>query len=155
MITARFFRLLAWAALFDSLMIGTGFAAFGFGGDDALKSGLDFTTGYDVNTVYTVSGRVTALPRTGSRKHAILEIRTAKERLYLYVGPPSYWNSNGIAVNIDDVIFAKGSRAQGKDGKTYLITQKLVNRTTGAHLDLRDARGGAAWSNRRHKTLHD
>ncbi len=150
----RFSLILAWAVLLDCLMLGTAFAAFGFGGDDAGKSGLDFTGGYDINTVTTVSGKVTALPQPGNRKHTIIEISTKKERLYLYVGPPSYWENKGIAVRMNDVVSAKGSKAQGEDGKTYLLTQTLSNRTTGAQLDLRDGKGMPAWTGRNQETLH-
>ncbi len=150
----RFSLIPVWAILLDCLMLGTAFAAFGFGGDNAGKSGLDFTGGYDINTVTTVSGKVSTLPQPGDRKHTIIEISTKKERFYLYVGPPSYWDKKGITVRMNDVVSAKGSKAQGEDGKTYLITQKLTNRTTGAQLDLRDEKGEPVWSGRSHNTLH-
>ncbi len=142
----RFPFILAWAILFDCLMLGTAFAAFGFGGDDAGKSGLDFDGGYDVNTVTTVSGKVISLPRPGDRKHTIIGIGSREEKFYLYLGPPSFWEKNGIPVRINDVISAKGSKALGEDGKTYLITQKLTNRTTGSRLELRNGEGEAVWS---------
>lgn len=48
-------------------MIGTASTGFlGFGSDDKGKSGLDFNRGYDINTVATVSGCVTSLPREGT-----------------------------------------------------------------------------------------
>ena len=36
--------------------------------------------------------------------------------------------------------------AQGKDGKTYLMVQKLSNRTTGSRVALRNDSGGPVWS---------
>lgn len=149
----RFSLILVLAIVLDCHMPGTSFAVFGFGGNDAGKSGLDFTGGYDINTVTTVSGKVSTLPQPGDRKHAIIEINSKNERFYLYLGPPSYWEKKGIIVRINDVVSAKGSRAQGEDGKTYLITQRLTNRTTGAQLDLRDDKGDPVWSGRNHDTL--
>jgi hypothetical protein len=55
--------MLASAIFLDCLMLGTAFAGFGFGGDNAGKSGLDFTGGYDINTVTIVRGKVSTLPR--------------------------------------------------------------------------------------------
>ena len=92
----RFTLLLVLAILLDCHSLGTALAAFGFGGDDAGKSGLDFAGGYDINTVTIVSGKVSALPQPGDRKHAIIEISSKKERFYLYLGPPSYWEKKGI-----------------------------------------------------------
>ncbi len=149
----RFSLILAWAILLDCLMLGTAFAAFGFGGGDEGKSGLDFDGGYDVNTVTTVSGKVISLPRQGDRKYTIIGISSREEKYYLYVGPSSYWEKNGIPVRVNDVISAKGSTAQGADGKTYLITQKLTNRTTGERLELRNEEGEAMWAGGSRNTL--
>ena len=64
----------------------------------------------------------------------------------MFVGHSTYWDKNGIAVHINDDISAKGSKAQGKDGKTYLLGQKLVNRTTGVQVELRNENGDGAWT---------
>ena len=60
--TGRFFLTTSLAVLMYSLLAGTAFAGFGFGGDDAGNSGLDFSNGYDVNTVATLAGRGRKLP---------------------------------------------------------------------------------------------
>jgi len=119
-----------------------------FGGGDQEKSGLDFNNGYDINTVGTISGRVVSPPRQGGKENVIVEINSGNEVLNVTVGPESYWNRKGIAINLNDDLSVKGSRAQGKDGKSYILAQKLVNRTTGAQIDLRDDRGEAVWSGR-------
>ena len=126
-------------------MLGTAFAGF-FGSDDKGKSGLDFTGGYDINTVTTMSGRVISLPHRGEKENIIVEIRSGTESLNISVGPGSYWEKKGIAINLNDELIVKGSKAQGKDGKSYLLTQKLVNRTTGAQMDLRSDKGEPVWS---------
>lgn len=40
----------------------------------------------------------------------------------------------------------KGSKAQGQDGKSYVLARKLVNKTTGAQVDLRNVEGEPAWT---------
>jgi hypothetical protein len=129
------------------LLLNTAFAGF-FGGDDKGKSGLDFTSGYDINTVSTMSGRVTSLPHSGEKENVIVEIRSGNETLNISVGPGSFWEKKGIAINVNDDLSVKGSKAQGQDGKSYVLAQKLVNRTTGAQVDLRSEKGKPAWSGR-------
>ena len=121
-------------------------AFWGFGEDrDLGKSGLDFNRGYDINTVATVAGRVISTQRSGDQGHVLIEIRNSSETINICVGPGSYWDKNGIQVHANDEISAKGSRAQGKDGKIYLLAQRFVNRTTGAQVDLRNESGRPGW----------
>lgn len=144
-----FKKILPWALLLICLFTGTASASFfGFGSDDKGKSGLDFNRGYDINTVATVSGRVTSLPHEGDRGQFLLEIRAGSESVNVSLGPGSFWEKKGIQVRLNDEITAKGSKAQGEDGKSYLLTQKLVNRTTGAQIELRSERGDPAWLGR-------
>ncbi|WP_239027018.1 DNA-binding protein [Geomonas oryzisoli] len=135
------------ALLLNGVWVGEASAGFlGFGSDDKGKSGLDFNRGYDLNTVGSVSGRVTAAPHQVENEQYIVEVQTASGAVSLSVGPGAYWQKRGIAVRINDEISAKGARAQGRDGKDYLLTQKLVNRTTGAAVELRSESGEPAWS---------
>ncbi len=135
--------------LLNGLWIGDASAGFlGFGSDDKGKSGLDFNRGYDLNTVGNVSGRVTAAPHQVENEQYILEVQTASGPVNLSVGPGSYWRKSGIAVRVSDEVSAKGAKAQGLDGKNYLLTQKLVNKTTGAAVELRSESGDPAWSSK-------
>ena len=143
----RFFSIIIWAVILNSLLTGTACAGF-FGSDDTGKSGLDFTRGYDVNTVSTMSGRVVSLPHTGEKEHVIVEIKSDNQTVTISVGPGSYWEKKGIAINLNDDLSVKGSKAQGKDGKSYVLAQKLVNRTTGVLVELRSEKGDPAWSGR-------
>lgn len=143
----RLFPLLTWAILLNCVLAGSVCAGF-WGSDDKGKSGLDFNHGYDVNTVSTVSGRAVSLPRTGEKENTFVEIRSGNEKLNVSVGPEAYWEKKGIAINPNDEITVKGSKAQGKNGKSYLLAQKLVNRTTGAQVELRSEKGEPAWSGR-------
>ncbi len=146
--TGRFSSIVTGTFFLNCLLVGVAYAGFGFGGDDLGKSGLDFTRGYDVNTVATVSGRVLSSPQAGDQGHTFVEIDDHGETINLSLGPRTFWNKNEIQLHPGDYITAKGSRAQGKDGKTYLMVQKLSNRTTGSQVSLRNERGGAAWSGR-------
>jgi hypothetical protein len=144
---SRIFPIIICATVFAFAPAGS--ARAGIFGGDLGKSGLDFNRGYDVNTVSTLSGRVVSQPLPGEQDNVIVAIRSGQETLNVSVGPGSYWEKKGIAIRVNDELSVKGSRAQGKDGKSYLLAQKLVNRTTGAQLELRDANGEAAWSGAR------
>ena len=144
----RFSPIITLAAVLNCLLFGTAFAGFGFGGNDLGKSGLDFNKGYDVNTVMNVSGRVVSPPRTDEKEHVFVEVKAGGEIISLSLGPKSFWEKKEIPLRPNDDITARGSKAQGNDGKTYLMVQKLTNRTTGARTEVRNERGGPAWSGR-------
>jgi hypothetical protein len=149
MTVGRLSSILSWAILFNCLLAGAASASFfGFGADEKGKSGLDFNRGYDVNTVATVSGRVTALPHEGDREQYVIEVKSGSESVNVSVGPGSFWEKKGIPIQLNDEVSAKGSKAQGEDGKAYLLTQKLVNRTTGSQLELRSENGEPVWPGR-------
>lgn len=147
MTTGRFSLICIRAFLFNCLLFGTAFAGF-LGSDDKGKSGLDFTSGYDINTVSTMSGRVVSLPHSGEKENVTVEIKSGNQTLNISVGPGSYWEKKGIAINRNDELTVKGSKAEGKDGKSYVLAQKLVNRTTGAQVELRNEKGEPSWSGR-------
>src|SRR6266567_2663581 len=94
------------------------------------------------------TGRATSQPRSGEKENVFVEIKRGNETLNISVGPASYWEKKGIAIHLNDDLSVKGSRAQGQDGKSYLLAQKLVNRTTGVEVDLRNEKGEPAWSGR-------
>jgi hypothetical protein len=147
MTPGRFSSICIRAILLNSLMLGTAFAGF-FGSDDKGKSGLDFTTGYDINTVSTMSGRVISAPHSGEKENTIVEIKSGNESLNICLGPGSNWKIKGIAINVNDDLSVKGSKAQGQDGKTYVLAQRLVNKTTGSQVELRNDKGEPTWSGR-------
>jgi len=148
MTAGRLCSIMTLAVLLNCLLLGVVFVGAGFG-DETGKSGLDFNQGYDINTVATVSGQVASLPRQGQRENYLFEIKNGNESINIFIGPGSFWEKKEIPVRLNDEITAKGSKAQGQDGKLYLLTQKLVNRTTGAQLELRNDKGEPAWSGRR------
>lgn len=121
-------------------------AGWGFGwGNEWEKSGLDFERGYDLNTVTTTSGKVVAVQVTGENGPAVIEITAGKGNLYLVVGPKWFWAKTGVGVTPGDDLVARGARAQGADGRSYLLTQRLTNRTTGGQVELRSEQGSPFW----------
>ena len=141
----HFFSIALSTLVLNFLLSGAAFAAFGFGSSDTGKSGLDFTAGYDVNTVTSVSGRVVSLPSVGENGQIFAEIRTNGETVSLSLGSKSYWDKKGIPLRLSDEVTVKGSKAQGKDGKSYLLVQKLANKTAASQVVLRNERGGPPW----------
>jgi hypothetical protein len=144
-IKVRLFCAVTCAIILNGMLSSAVCAGF-WGSDDKGKSGLDFYHGYDINTVSTISGRVVSQPHQGEQGNSIVEIKRGSETLTVSVGPGSYWEKKGFAISLNDELSVKGSRAQGQDGKSYLLAQKLVNRTTGAQLELRNEKGEPAWS---------
>lgn len=133
------------AVCLGQLLIASAWAGFGFGSDGS-KSGLDMNTAYDVNTVTTVTGRVIASPRASEEKHVTMQVKTSGDTITVCVGPQSFWEAKGIAINVNDEVTAKGSLAQGQDGRTYLMAQKLSDRTSGSQVELRNDKGKGLWS---------
>lgn len=146
MTKGRLFSIATLATVLNNLLIGLAFAGFGFGNNDVGKSGLDFAKGYDVNTVTTVTGRVVSSPQTGEKEHIFVDVKAGGETISLNLGPKSFWEKKEIPLHPNDDVTAKGSKAQGKDGKTYLMVQRLTNKTTGSQVALRNDQGRAAWS---------
>ncbi|MBW4056632.1 MAG: DNA-binding protein [Proteobacteria bacterium] len=143
--SGRFFSVIIVAIILNGLLAGTVFAGF-WGSDDTGKSGLDFSNGYDINTVSTMSGRAISLPYRGEKANVFIEIKSGNQNLNVSVGPGSYWKQKGIVIALNDELTVKGSKAQGKDGKVYILAQKIVNRTTGSQMDVRNDKGEPGWS---------
>ncbi len=123
-----------------------------FWGDDARQSpsGLDVAAGYDVNTVTIIRGTVITPPaKADKNQHTQMTIATGQGVTTVLLGPWSYWEQQGFTVSRDQEISITGSRAQGKDGSTYLFAQKLENITVGRSLTLRSDAGVPNWSRSR------
>jgi hypothetical protein len=145
MTTGRFSSIITGTVLLICFLVGSAFAGFGFGSDDAGKSGLDFNKGYDVNTVATISGQVVSLPRAGEQGQLIVDVKSGGGTVSISLGPKSFWGKKEVPLRLNDEISAKGSMAQGKDGILYLMAQKLTNITAGTLLVLRDDKGASVW----------
>lgn len=115
-------------------------------GDDTTngRTGLNLEQGYDRNTVVTVTGRVAALP-TDDAGPLSLELVVGPDRLIVVLGPRWYFQDDALDWKLGDVVTARGSRAQGKDGRNYLMAQ-WVSLPDGGQLDVRSATGRPSWA---------
>jgi len=127
------------------LMYGTAHAFLGFGSTQTgTTSGLDLVQGYDRNTVTTLTGRVMAsLDRAADP--VVLELATAKGTVVVVLGPSWYLQSDALDWKVGTSVTVRGSLAQGKDGRTYLLAQ-WVESPGGGSLVLRSANGRPGWA---------
>jgi len=121
-------------------------AFWGFGDDAARESsGLDFDRGYDRNTETTLRGRVVSVdPGEGSGPVMII-LRQGGGDLSVVAAPAWYWSDGGISVKPKDELVVTGSKAQGKDGKIYLISRVITNQSDSETVTLRDESGKPGW----------
>jgi len=119
-------------------------------GDDAPteRAGLNLSQGYDRNTVVTVTGRVAALPAAESDPVTI-ELATVNDRFTVVLGPRWYLQDDDLGWKMGDTVSVRGSRAQGKDGHSYLISQ-WISLPDGGQLTVRSDTGRPLWSGGRH-----
>lgn len=122
-------------------------AFWGFGEDaSAEKSGLDFDRGYDRNTETTVKGTVTSLETESGSGPVLIAVRqTGGDVVHVVAAPQWFWSDRGIDVKPNDSLEATGSKAQGKDGKIYLISRVITNHTDKETVTLRDEAGRPEW----------
>lgn len=115
-------------------------------GDSGNRSGLNLESGYDANTVTTVSGRVISSPASLEQRHVQFELESGETRMVVILGPPRYWADNGIDLKIGDSVSVRGSKAQGKDGVVYLLAQKISAAARNSEVVLRNEDGRPAWA---------
>jgi hypothetical protein len=111
------------------------------------ESGLDFASGYDVNTVARLSGKVTAPPeKKGESDQARMIIATATGTVEVLLGPWWYWERQKTVLGANAEVVVTGSKAVGKDGKAYLFAQQLESGMNGERIMLRNDAGEPLWS---------
>ncbi|MHB9097850.1 MAG: hypothetical protein ACYC5X_08510 [Syntrophales bacterium] len=141
----RFYTLIATAALLFVLG-GTADAFWGFGdskGPD--KSGLDLEQGYDRNTVVKISGPVAVPPRQLAGGLIAFDLNLPGEQVVVVLGPAWYLQDDNLDWKIGDKVTVQGSLAQGKDGRTYLLSQR-ISTPGGTTIELRGENGRPSWS---------
>jgi len=119
-------------------------AFWGIGEDN--KSGLNLETGYDTNTVTTVTGHIVSVQTDDGNGNARLELESGGVRIVAMLGQQRYWADKGIDLRIGDNVTVRGSKAQGKDGVVYIIVQKITDTTRNTEVSLRNEAGSPAWS---------
>jgi hypothetical protein len=122
-----------------------GYAGWLFGNDAGSgRSGLDLVQGYDRNTVVTVSGRVTVSPDQAADP-VTFELTAGAERFVVVMGPRWYLQDDKLDWKSGEAVSVRGSKAQGRDGRTYLLAQWVKSSTVGI-LVLRNEAGRPGWS---------
>jgi hypothetical protein len=141
----RFYTLIAAAALL-LVLGGTADAFWGFGDSgEPNKSGLDLEQGYDRNTVVRISGPVAVPPRPLAGGLIAFDLNLPGEQMVVVLGPAWYLQDDNLDWKIGDRVTVRGSLAQGKDGRTYLLTQR-ISTPDGATIELRGENGSPSWS---------
>jgi hypothetical protein len=129
------------------LMLSSPVAAHAFWGiGDDEKSGLNLETGYDANTVTTVTGRIAVVQTGDEHGNARLEMESGDARIVVILGPQRYWVEHGIALTKGDTITVRGSKAQGSDGVVYILAQKIIDTSHNTDISLRNESGRPAWA---------
>ena len=120
-------------------------ALWGFGsGRDKDGSGLNLDLGYDRNTVTTLTGRVAVAPDQASDPVTI-ELLVGSERLVVVMGPRWYWQDDRLEFKAGDLLTVRGSRAQGKDGRSYLLVQRITG-PGDLNIEVRAENGRPNWA---------
>jgi hypothetical protein len=133
--------------LLAALILSSPVAAYAFWGSDSdRQSGLNLETGYDANTVTSMTGHVVSVQAGDDRRNAQLELESNGARTVVVLGPQSYWVQHGIALKAGDIITVRGSKAQGKDGIVYVLAQKVTDISLNTAVSLRNESGRPAWA---------
>lgn len=123
----------------------SGHAGWLFDDDTASgRTGLNLNQGYDRNTVVTLTGRVAVRP-VSDPKPLTLELLVGSEQISVVLGPSWYFQNDSLDWKVGDMVTVRGSRAQGKDGRSYLITQ-WISLPNGGQLTVRTTTGRPLWS---------
>ena len=141
----RFYILIAAAALL-LVLGGTADAFWGFGNSQQRdKSGLDLERGYDRNTVVKISGPVAVPPHPLAGGLMAFDLDLAGERIVVVLGPAWYLQNDNLDWKIGSRVTVWGSLAQGKDGRTYLLSEQILS-PGGYTIVLRGENGSPSWS---------
>jgi hypothetical protein len=107
---------------------------------------LDSKSGYDVNTVTTVTGKILTIQTGADRQNVQLEIESDTHiRMIVFLGPQRYWVVQGIPLQRDDMVVVRGSKAQGQGGVIYIMAQEITEISQGVSVILRDGSGRPNW----------
>lgn len=123
--------------------------ATAFWGSDTKESasGLDVASGFDVNTITTITGMVLTLPeRKGDGQHTQMTVAAPQGTMAVVLGPWAYWEKQTITIVKNKELSITGSLAQGKDGVLYLFAQRIQNVSSGETVTLRTDSGKPLWS---------
>lgn len=117
-----------------------------WGNNTVSFSSLDLESGYDVNTVTTVTGQILSIQTGAERSNIQLEIEGGKSRMVIFLGPQRYWVEQGLSLQTGDEVVVRGSKAQGQDGVIYILAQEITETSQGVGVVLRDESGFPNWA---------
>jgi hypothetical protein len=127
-------------------MAATPVASHAFWGSGDNQNGLNLESGYDANTVTSITGRIVSIQAGEDRRTAQLEIESGGVRSVVVLGPQRYWSEHGINLKTGDDVTVRGSKAQGSDGVVYILTQKITDTTQKTTVTLRSESGRPSWA---------
>ena len=107
---------------------------------------LNFESGYDVNTVTTVTGQILSIQAGANRHNLQLEVESGGSRMIVCLGPQRYWAEHGVSLKEGDQVVVRGSKAQGQEGVIYIVAQKITETSQGSVVILRDESGHPNWA---------
>jgi hypothetical protein len=144
--TGRFLFLVGFLVVGILLLPSFAQAFWGFGDDTSReRSGLDFDSGYDRNTETTLRGKVVSVEPGEGSGPVMITVRQGTEEYHVVAAPAWYWSDGGISVKVGDELAVTGSKAQGKDGKNYVISRVISNNSDSETVTLRDESGKPGW----------
>jgi hypothetical protein len=117
-----------------------------WGSDEEPPSALDLESGYDVNTVTTVTGRILSVQTGLERRNVQLKVETGETNMMVILGPQRYLAEQGISLNEGDEVMIRGSKAQGRDGVIYILAREVTTASNGVAIILRDEGGFPKWA---------
>jgi hypothetical protein len=108
------------------------------------ESGIRYPDGFDVNTVGEINGKVSGFsqPDQGPARFYLI---TKKETYTVITSPKWYWDDLDGKLRDGDEVNVTGSKALGKDGNLYIITQEIKIPSSGKLLVFRGKDGGPLW----------
>jgi hypothetical protein len=123
------------------------FSAQAFWGDNSERyPTLNLESGYDVNTVTTVTAQILSIQAGTNRHNLQLEVESGGTRMIVCLGPSRYWSEQGVPLKEGDMVAVRGSKAQGQDGVIYILAQKITAISNGVVVILRDESGHPNWA---------
>lgn len=120
--------------------------AFWWGNDESTNPSLNFESGYDVNTITIVSGKILSIQTGTDRPNIQLEIEDEGAKMMVFLGPQRYWLKQGLSLHNGDEVVVRGSKAQGQDGVIYILAQEITEISQGIRVILRDETGCPNWA---------
>lgn len=133
--------------LLSSLLASFPAAVHAFWGNPGdTPSGLNLETGYDANTVITMTGHIVSVQAGDERRNAQLELESSGASAVVVLAPHRYWAEHGIAIKAGDIVTVRGSKAQGTDGVVYILAQHITDASQKTAISLRNESGRPAWA---------